>query len=463
MAKYVGTSSSDVNLLDGNWHHIAGVRKGDNLHYYVDGVLRDTQPGANFDVSTSSILTWAWTSNNSPSVKYAGTLDETQISNTAHSASWISAAYAAMTDSFIHYSDDKTSRSIIDITLNNDTQNISDGRLRMSGTIYSSDIEFLPSQVQFQINGGGWNNATITDGIYDEQTEEYYLDFSSRDSNFEGEGYTVGIRAIRGSEVEIDNLLYFQPFTQLGPADSEIFEKRQPQFSFHVNKDRYTDLTSKLARFQIEINKNDTGWYTYIDGIPVHNSNATIETDTMQVTYSNPRGDINVLAKGFTKALEEGTYKWRVIAIDQRGHRQETGVRRFTIGNPYIGSIRTDTSLFLPLAILSITGAIDLHISTTYLEGIKERYFTNSANPVLYGIAPRGALVEFEFIEEDCQNQSMDLCRKYFKTVANNDSRWGINTKGLRLKQEYKVNGTVFFEGHSNKLPTFTLFVSLPR
>ncbi len=459
LSKYVGASNSAVNLIDGNWHHLVGVRKDDNLYYYVDGVLRDTQTGANFDLAGSSTLTWSWTSNNSPSVNYAGVLDETQISNTARSADWVSASYAAMTDAFVSYSDNKTSRSSIDITLNNDSQH-SDGQIRMTGSVYASDAQFLPSAVQYQMNGGNWRNATIADGTYDEQNEEFYVVFSPADNDYKGEGYSMTLRAVRGSEVEVDNLIYFHPFELLSPSPQSNISEGHPPFSFHVNKDRYTDLEAKIARFQIEINKNDQGWYTYVDSIPAKAASTNLyETDDIKVLYSEPRGDITVEAKGDNKILGGGMYKWRIVAVDQRGHKQQTEVREFSIGESYT----PHTTVFFPLTILSISGAANLHISTTYMEGVKSIYTTSAINPVLFGIASRSAKVQIEFVEENCTSSSDSSCRHIFSATSNDESRWRIYTNGLKANKQYKIKGTVALENNYNQLPSFKLITGKNR
>ncbi len=481
------TSTQTVNLIDGNWHHLTGVRQGDIARYYIDGNLVSTQTGANVDLSASSTLTWAWTSNNSPTVNYAGVLDETQISDAARSSEWINASYASMTDNFLTYSDEKNSVTNTMLSLNNTLDVVANNNYRLSGTVRVSDIQFLPSAVQYQINGSGWRNGVPTDGAYDTLEDSFYFDFSPKINNNSGEGFTARVRTVRGSEIQADNLFYFRPFNPVKPENDSTLDTDLPRFTFEINKDRFEDIKNSLNKFEIELNKNGTGWKTYIGDIPVDyesiksrddnfkkttsqtNGNGLYEDKRIWISYANNNSTIDVFAKAadttgrYTdnyfdeggKKLSNGKYQWRVVAIDKLGHRQESDVRTFQIGT--IQVIKKHT--FFPLTILSISGIGSVSISTTQLKALKPSYTTWSATPTFYGIAFADSEVTLKITDVECEKKQLFDCTRTLRTITNQESRWGINIPAniLRYGKNYKIQTSVSLEGDYNELPSFNL------
>ncbi len=387
------------------------------------------------------------------------------------SADWINARYANDTDTLVTYSDEKTGTTAIGLSLNNELKGSTDGKFRMYGTVDSTDLQFLPSAVQYQINGSGWYNATATDNAFDELTDEYYFDFSPKANDYKGDGFTVRLRTVRGSEVQADNVFYFSPFNPVKPENNAIISNTQPTFTFAINKDRFTDIKDNLARFSIEINRNNTGWKPYIDSIPVsyENGNAKYEDRKIWVSYANNNSTIDVYAKAVDdagnstdktfenggKKLSDGKYLWRVVAIDKRGHRQETDVRTFQIGSVQI----VKHYPFFPLTILTLTGVNAVPISTTQSKSIKSSYSSWSANPNFYGIAVAHSTVTLTLSDLECIKQNKPDCVFTYNRLTNHASRWGINIPKNTLKygKSYTVKLSVTLDADYNELPPFVL------
>lgn len=421
-------------------------------------------------VSTADVLISAHTAG-ATSTMVNGTLDEIEVSNIARSSNWINARYANDTDTLVTYSDEKNGTTSIGLSLNNELKGSTDGKYRMYGTVDSSDLQFLPSAVQYQINGSGWYNATATDNAFDELTDEYYFDFSPKANDYKGDGFTARLRTVRGSEVQADNVFYFSPFNPVKPENNATISNTQPAFTFAINKNRFNDLKDNLARFSIELNRNNTGWKPYIDSIPVsyENGNAKYEDKKIWVSYANNNSTIDVYAKAVDdagnstdktfenggKKLSDGKYLWRVVAIDKRGHRQETDVRTFQIGSVQI----VKHYPFFPLTILSLTGVSGVPISTTQSKSIKSSYSSWSVNPNFYGIAVANSTVTLTLSDLECMKQNKPNCVFTYNGLTNHASRWGINIPKNVLKygKSYTVKLSVKLDEDYNELPPFIL------
>lgn len=72
-----------TNISDNQWHHIAGIRSGNTLMIYVDGVLENSETNTN-DASPTGVL--AIGAFGGVGYNYVGTLDEVKIWSVARSA-----------------------------------------------------------------------------------------------------------------------------------------------------------------------------------------------------------------------------------------------------------------------------------------------------------------------------------------------------------------------------------------
>jgi len=91
---FIGVASTN-SLLDGRWHHVAGVWDGGFIRLYVDGVLHGsiafTTPANN---ARSLNLGYAW-GNNNPQRFFRGRVDELSLYNRALTATEIRSIYEA--------------------------------------------------------------------------------------------------------------------------------------------------------------------------------------------------------------------------------------------------------------------------------------------------------------------------------------------------------------------------------
>ena len=80
-----GAVTSTTNINDGNFHHIAFVKDGENLHLYVDGVLESTQTdNTSFNTKNNSSIYVGRRGQNQPfDNHFRGEVDELRIWNTA--------------------------------------------------------------------------------------------------------------------------------------------------------------------------------------------------------------------------------------------------------------------------------------------------------------------------------------------------------------------------------------------
>jgi|GEM_PF-1088340 len=359
------------------------------------------------------------------------------------------------------------------LSLNNSPESSNNNQLRLKGTA-SANTLYTISSVQYSINGGGFSNATATDGSFDETNEEFYFDFSQtsnqpKDSNGNLiDGYTVRVKSTDSNTDVTDNLLYFSPFDLQSPADNSLVTTSYPNFEFTVNKQR-ENLRDSLSKYQVQIYKTGSGWQILVDDIPIdfrsvkNNSdnkqkdtyghldtnNGVYETDKIYVTYSDESSRVRVYSK--INSMSNGTYQWKIVAVDKAGHTQEAGSR-----NLYINQ-RATTSDF-PLAILNISGVGNPNLNTYNLSTAKRTYYSSSLNPVFYGIAWSNSKVTLTLTDQHCTTN----CVKTYDAITNNDSRFGINVlRGdLSYGKKYTSNLSVSLGDKYNELPQFTLIIA---
>jgi len=270
------------------------------------------------------------------------------------------------------------------------------------------------------------------------------------------DGYTVRVRSANNNAEITQNLFYFTPFSLNSPADASAVSTNYPNFDFSVNKQRL-NLQTNLTKYQVLIRKieeNGAGaWETYLDAVPVDHD-GVYETTELYVTYSENSSRISVYSK--LRPLQ-GAYEWKIAALDKEDHVQETETRKLYVNT----SIPERITSSFPLTILSISGVKNVNLSTYNLVTIQNTYFTQSPNPVIYGIAYVNANVALTLTDRKCLSTSIDqsLCTKSYSTVANQDSRYGINIPSgdLRAGTLYTANASVSLHDFYNQLPPFTL------
>ncbi len=363
------------------------------------------------------------------------------------------------------------------LSLNNNPTGVTGNILRFTGKATVDSPNSLRS-VQFLLNRGSFENATATDGRFDSREDEFSFEIDPvlnhvKDSNnTKLDGYTLQLKAINDNADVTDNLFYFAPFDQTAPDTEAKVQTAYPEFTFHVNKQREL-LRDNLVKYQIQVRKGDakseSPWEVLIDNIPVDfqsakgnqenlqkniweslsTNNGVYETQSFVATFANESSSVAVRSK--TTALQ-GSYQWKVVAIDRVGHAQETGGRDIII-NSNVGKIDNE----FPLAVLNISGLGNPLISSYNLVGMKDTYTLSSVDPIFYGIAWGSAQVELKLTEQNCVMN----CEKRFSTSANQDSRFGINIpKGeLFWGKKYTANLSSRYDEKYTELPVFTLAI----
>lgn len=211
------------------------------------------------------------------------------------------------------------------------------------------------------------------------------------------------------------------------------------------------------------IDGNNPSWQVLIDNIPVNftaskdnadnlqrenwtgdHVNGVYETNAFYATYSDSSSRISVYSKNTALA---GATQWKVMAVDQLGHTQETGAR----------NLFTSTNTF-PFGVLSITGVSNVNLNSFNLTAAQKRYHTSSLAPTFFGIAPIGSSVTLTLIDLNCASSSNNAnCTTTYNTIANGESRFGINIpKGvIQPQKSYIVSLSAKYKDTYTVLPAF--------
>ena len=164
---------SSVTYSPGGWTHIAGVRNGSNISFYINGILVLTEPYSSITPGTGSMTinhhTWA----SGSSERLSGFLDELRISDTVrYSSNFTPPAYEFVADAntiyLMHFNGD-----MIDVQGNSGNTN---------GTTWSNDTPFgLYSNTSFT-----WSTGDTSPNIYVQPTitTTYYAYFSEGGWNY---------------------------------------------------------------------------------------------------------------------------------------------------------------------------------------------------------------------------------------------------------------------------------------
>jgi hypothetical protein len=164
---------SSVPYSPGGWTHIAGVRNGSNISFYINGILVLTEPYSSITPGTGSMTinhhTWA----SGSSARLSGFLDELRISDTVrYLSNFTPPAYEFVADAntiyLMHFNGD-----MIDVQGNSGNTN---------GTTWSNDTPFGSySNTSFT-----WSTGDTSPNIYVQPTitTTYYAYFSEGGLNY---------------------------------------------------------------------------------------------------------------------------------------------------------------------------------------------------------------------------------------------------------------------------------------
>jgi len=377
------------------------------------------------------------------------------------------------------------------ISLDNSISSGANGKLRFSGT--ASTEQYAITDVQYSVNGGNWSSATATDGSFNSTVENYYFDFLASDNNYTGDGYTILVKTHNNNDVWTSNGLFFQPFNLDSPQNNYFTTNLLPTFSFSINKSRFTDLKDNLSKFRVLINKNNKGWQTYIDDIPVSYANVKDSGDNLQkgngdslngiyenkkifVSYSNNNANITVYSKPVDDLgnssdkyfedgghkLSNGSYQWKIVATDKAGHSQETETRKIRVNSKqFQGSEK-----WFPLTVESVTGIGKLDLSTIHPQDVEEEYSTSYLSPTIRGIANAGTTVTLTKEDITCIAQNASNCTSTYTTTTEQDSRYAIPLSDIPLRygRSYTISLSAKDSSENyNELPSFTLNINSPE
>ena len=120
------TITDNLNLADGLWHHVAGVRKGTKFYLFVDGALRQSSTGSLTSINSSNNVRVGKHDSN----PFAGQVDEVRLSNSARYAVAFSPARRVIEDAttlLLWHFDEGTGTSAVDSSGNANTGTLTNG------------------------------------------------------------------------------------------------------------------------------------------------------------------------------------------------------------------------------------------------------------------------------------------------------------------------------------------------
>lgn len=365
------------------------------------------------------------------------------------------------------------SNQVADLSLSKKVSGQPDGLLRFSGTAKSSTINGIVKKIEYVVNGGNWIGGFAEDGKFDSSLENYYFDFNPTINTMAGDnGFVVKIRSTHDNDLDTSkSTIYFEPFVPLAPIHNTFTRNRLPSFSFAIQKERFSDLKDSLDHFRISLAKDGSGFSPYIDFIPVdydsvrmHPDNlkpniiatmsGTYEDTSKNVRYEQDNSFITVQSKA-NNELKDGTYQWKVEAIDRSGNIQETQTRILRVGSRQVITSRQ----FFPLVITGVGGKNgNVHLSTEYSHTIAQPVSVESRWPTFAGIATRDATVTFAIRDLNCPSDLLS-CTKLYQTVVGEDSRFRKTIpKALQSGMVYDVTVSVKDSGDNyNELESFQI------
>ncbi len=440
-------ASSPTNP-DNRWHYVGASYNSSARTYviYVDGV--SAASGASLDTpQTYSNTSTYFCIGGSIAIGgvcpgggvVTAAMDEVRVSNTVRSANWIAAEYKNGIDTFSSYGNEQSGTGPT-LTLNNSTGVGNAGKTRITGKMNSGNSSFNVTNVECAVNGDGFASATPTDGSFNSSNEDFYCDFFQNDNSWSGSGFSVRARGYLGGGPIVDNVMYFTPLTLTQPSSTTSIPiptvTSSPTVSFSViNQPKV--LTDNISKYQIQAkwgdNNSKAPWLTVLDNIPVSgildtNGQLSVTTDQFKATYSNVDGGPGSNIKNDTSISvnpkipiltgnSSNIYTLRIIAQDKSGHGLESNTTTVK-ATPSVLPLKAITPGF-PLAILNISGYGNPRLSSLDLPTSIPTYNLSSSNPIFYGIAFASANISLQLTE--------GVNTKTYTTIANNQSRFGIN------------------------------------
>lgn len=331
--------------------------------------------------------------------------------------------------------------------------------------------------VQYKLDSNdprdNWASCSPTDGSFNGLTESYTCSVS----NLTQGSHSVYVRAIdtNGSYTAASRYPTFSYKTDtvaplskwrtgagleisygLDDPDNVITSEHWPWVTFTKS----SDPTSGVLKYQLILYTHDKGEYIYVDDIypdsPAEDS-LSRETNDLSIKYDNEQYKIVVRGKSDKYKLENGAYKYKIRAIDKQGNVNDTPW--------HILLINTLSSNFngpwFPLSLQTIGSRSGLNISSLNPSSIPKSVTIFNRKPTIYGIANGDALVRVSL-----EYQYKDGPRGgplVYETVANSQSRFGINISETLAYGTYKVWVEAISQyGDYAKVPAFFLYVSSP-
>lgn len=369
------------------------------------------------------------------------------------------------------------------IAIDNKPQGQVDGTFIMNGSASVNPV-YTIKDVQFSTNGGGWYDATPTDGLFNSSTENFTFNFDPITNNNTQAGFGVRMRAFNSNGDVSGTAFFFQPFEVNKPDDNSFLTTPYPVFDFSVNTQR-TLMRDSLLKYQIWISPSDvSNWQVYIDNIPIdfqkvgtsadnlqkgkyssQDINGTYDTTNITAVYAENSSHVLVSAKETQqKSFESGgkalngAYQWKVVAVDPAGHTQNTAPQFLRVNARQTQASRP----FFPLDVLFISGIGNTNLSSLKPDDIANEYTTSVKNPIFYGIAFVNATVILTLTDSDCSDKDIANCTDIFTTTANTSSRFGINVSDGMLQSGKKYIALLSAQLNNDyvELPTFTLSVA---
>ncbi len=432
-----GAHTTTTSIISTNWTHLVGTYDGSKIRVYVNGLF-ETSVDKTGDIGYSSAFfrigaAFEFTGVNQ---HFNGLIDEVQISNTARSANWIAAQFKSENDTFNSFGNEQFPAAGVvgfnqlgkSLSASNNISDQPNGLKRLSGHMSSQNSSYNVTNVECSPNGGGFFSAVATDGSFNSPEEDYYCDFNPTSNSWSGNGYSVRVRGSISNNIVIDNILYFTPFSINSPLDNSTSSTAFPTFDFSVIKQPDV-LQTTLDHYQVQVKKGGVNsvalWTTLIDNIPTKGildnmRNVTVDNTNFHAVYDKTdASQIKVYAKptSLNSILSPGTYAFKIVAQDKSGHATESNIKTITIpGTPTVIA----SSPAFPLAILNISGYGNPHLSSLDPNLVTiPTYHLSSLNPIFYGIAFASSNISLSLTE--------GTNTKTYTTIANNQSRFGIN------------------------------------
>ena len=299
---------SSVPYSPGGWTHIAGVRNGSNISFYINGILVLTEPYSSITPGTGSMTinhhTWA----SGSSARLSGFLDELRISDTVrYLSNFTPPAYEFVADAntiyLMHFNGD-----MIDVQGNSGNTN---------GTTWSNDTPFGSySNTSFT-----WSTGDTSPNIYVQPTitTTYYAYFSEGGLNY-SDSITIEVSNSQVTDIQsaCDSYTWVDGNTYTTSNNSATYTTSN---AAGCDSTVTLDLTITNSTSSTDT-QSACDSYTWVDGntYTTSNNSATYTTSnaagcdstvTLDLTI-NPTPDNSITQNGgsLTATQTGATYQW---------------------------------------------------------------------------------------------------------------------------------------------------------